>query len=105
MQRRDELRPGMVARFVVKRPAEDKSTQNTKVRIGGHDPLVLRKPGEVVDIRESEVVETSILPTRQVEGERGKSVSKATATGVLPLLDTRDDDDEGKGRLKSRKNY
>jgi hypothetical protein len=40
------------------------------------------------------------LCARQVEGGRGKSVSMATATGVLPLSDTHSNDDKGKGHLK-----
>lgn len=73
------------------------------MRIGGNNRLILRRQCEEADIRESEVVETSIIPTRQVEGERGKSMSKAPATGVLPLSDTRRDNDEGKGRFKMKK--
>jgi hypothetical protein len=54
------------------------------------------RPGEGVYICESKVVETNILRTKRVEGERGRGKRKARANAALPATDPCGDDDEGK---------
>ena len=59
----------------------------------GFDCLPLTRLDEGDYIRESEVVVTSILRVRQVEGEKRED---ANAKAVQPATDPHGDDDEGK---------